>query len=207
MDKRRPNLSDHKELDFKLIYSQFQPKILRFTSNMIGETEAEDLTQEIFIKVNSALPNFRGESKLSTWIYRIATNAVVDRLRSSDFKQEARKSASSCITEGAEAELDDRNIWTGETIPMPEIQVVREEMSACVQEYLHKLPENYRLVLGLSEFANLSSQEIADILGITVAAAKIRLHRARQRLKKDLIATCPPYWVEGNEYLPDLKDL
>jgi RNA polymerase sigma-70 factor (ECF subfamily) len=189
-------------LSFQAIYDEFLPRILRFMSNMLGEGEAEDVTQEIFIKVNQALSGFRGESKLSTWIYRIATNAALDRMHSSAYKQKA-----STIAEGSDDDLEEQNIWTGEKVPVLEWQVVRKEMGECIQDYIRKLPENYRSVLALSELEGLSNQEVADILGVTVGTAKIRLHRARERLKKDLINNCPSYWVDGNEFLPDLKDL
>ncbi|OGO26741.1 MAG: hypothetical protein A2Z16_06510 [Chloroflexi bacterium RBG_16_54_18] len=64
------------EIEFEQIYADFRPKIHRFLIRMVGEYGAEDLTQEVFVRVNQALPTFRGESKLSTWIYRIATNAA-----------------------------------------------------------------------------------------------------------------------------------
>jgi RNA polymerase sigma-70 factor (ECF subfamily) len=80
-------------------------------------------------------------------------------------------------------------------------------MADCLQDYIRKLPDNYRIVLALKEFEGLSNQEISDILRLTLGTIKIRLHRARERLKKDLIANCPSYWVDGNEFLPDLKDL
>jgi RNA polymerase sigma-70 factor (ECF subfamily) len=192
-----------KSSGFQDVYDKFQSRILRYITNLVGEADAEDLTQEIFIKVNQALPNFRGECKLSTWVYRIATNAALDRLRSPAYQHKA----SSIQDESAGQEVDDRNIWTGEKVPNLEWQVVRKEMSTCVQEYIQKLPENYRTVLALGEFEGLSNQEIADILGIALSTVKIRLHRARERLKKDLIASCPDYWVDGNEFLPDLKNL
>jgi RNA polymerase sigma-70 factor (ECF subfamily) len=187
-------------LDFQAIFDEFQPRILRYVRNMVGEADAEDITQEIFIKVSHSLPDFRAESKLSTWLYRIATNAAVDRLRSPAYLLKV-----STATGESVGEVDDRNIWTGEKIPILEWQVVRKEMAECIQEYIRKLPESYRIVLTLSELEGLSNQEVAEVLGVTMGAAKIRLHRARERLKKDLINYCPPYWVEGNEYLPDLK--
>ncbi|MFC1614924.1 sigma-70 family RNA polymerase sigma factor, partial [Gemmatimonadota bacterium] len=61
-------------LEFQKIYKDFQPKIQRYLIRFVGESEAEDLTQEVFIKVNKALKGFKGESQLSTWIYSIATN-------------------------------------------------------------------------------------------------------------------------------------
>jgi RNA polymerase sigma-70 factor (ECF subfamily) len=189
-------------LRFQAVFDEFQPKILRYVSNLVGESDAEDVTQEIFIKVSRALADFRGESKLSTWLYRIATNVAIDRMRSPVYQNKT-----STIAEEGVDDLDDRNIWTGEKIPILEWQVVRRELADCLQEYIRKLPENYRIILTLSEFEGLSNQEVADILGVTIGTVKIRLHRARERLKKDLIVNCPPYWVEGNEFLPDLKDL
>jgi RNA polymerase sigma-70 factor (ECF subfamily) len=194
---------NQKNPSFQTIYDEFHPKILRYISNIVGEEEAEDVTQEVFIKISRALAEFRGDSKLSTWVYRIATNAAVDRLRSPTHQQRI----STSLDESAEVQVDDRNIWTGEKVPALEWQVVRKEMSECVQDYIRKLPENYRVVLVLSEIEGLGIQEIADVLGMTKGTVKIRLHRARERLKKDLIANCPPYWVDGNEFIPDLKDL
>ncbi len=194
-------------LDFQAIYDKFQPRIMRFVTNMVGDTDAEDLTQEIFIKVNRALPDFHGDASLSTWLYRIATNAALDRLRSPAYRLSNLRTEQANHTYNPELEVDDRNIWTGEKVPVVEWQVVRKEMSACLQEYIQRLPESYRIVLALSEFEGLSNHEMADILQVTKGAVKIRLHRARERLKADLIANCPSYWVEGNEFLPDLRDL
>ena len=189
-------------VSFQAIINEFQPRIIRYISNMVGEADAEDIAQDTFIKVNQALPDFRGESKLSTWLYRIATNTALDHMRSPAYKHKASAVAGESVDE-----VDDRNIWTGEKIPVLEWQVVRKEMADCLQEYIRKLPENYRIVLALSELEGLSNQEVADILEVALGTVKIRLHRARERLKKDLIANCPSYWVEGNEFLPDLKNL
>jgi len=188
---------------FQAVYDEFHPRIQRYISNMVGEGEAEDVTQEVFIKVNRALPEFREESKLSTWVYRIATNTAVDRLRSPAY----HVNQTAVAEEDIEGQLDDQNIWTGEKVPVLEWQVVRKEMGECIQDYIRKLPENYRIVLALRELEGLSIKETADILGVTTSTVKIRLHRAKERLKKDLIENCPSYWVDGNEFIPDLKDL
>ena len=68
-----------------------------------------------------------------------------------------------------------------------------------------RLPENYRMVLMLGEFAGLKNEQIAEILELTIDTVKIRLHRGRERLKAELSANCGPEWVEGNEFLPELK--
>lgn len=195
--------TDLKSTSFQAIFDEFHAKVLRYVTNMVGEADAEDVTQEVFIKISRALPEFRGESKLSTWVYRIATNAAVDRLRSPAYQQ----SKSVVTDESVERHLDDRNIWTGEKVPVLEWQVVRKEMGDCIQDFIHNLPENYRIVLALSELEGLSNPEVAAILGLSLGSVKIRLHRARERLKQDLINNCPSYWVDGNEFIPDLKDI
>jgi len=188
------------DLEFPKIYETFQPKILRYLTRLVSEAEAEDLTQEVLIKVSEALPDFRGESQLSTWIYRIATNAALDRLRSPFHKQIVHD----CLT-GEETELEDRDAATGERTPLIETQIFRKEMNECIQGFIQKLPENYRVVLILSEFEGLKDSEIAETLRISSGAVKIRLHRARERLKEELSTKCETYWLEENEFLPELK--
>jgi RNA polymerase sigma-70 factor (ECF subfamily) len=187
-------------LEFPNVYQTFQPKILRYLIRLVGEADAEDLTQEALIKVSEALPEFRGESQLSTWIYRIATNIALDRLRSPSYKRIVQD----CSASG-ETEEEDRNALTGEKPPLVESQIYRKEMNDCIQGFIQKLPENYRVVLVLSEFEGLKDSEIAETLGITISTAKIRLHRARERLKEELRGKCESYWLEENEFLPELK--
>jgi len=196
---------DDSELEFQKIYDAFQPKILRYLKRLVGENEAEDLTQEVFIKVGQALENFRGESKLSTWLYRIATNAALDRLRSPSFQRIAQERLSDDSIEKGEEDVDARDVWTGEKKPLVEQQIIREEMNDCIRGYVEKLPENYRTVLVLSEWEGLRNNEIAEILGITLDTVKIRLHRGKEKLKEELETHCDSYWIEENELLPDLK--
>ena len=196
---------DDSELEFQKIYDAFQPKILRYLKHLAGEDEVEDLTQEVFIKVGQALENFRGESKLSTWLYRIATNAALDRLRSPSFQRIAQERLSDDSIEKGEEDVDARDVWTGEKKPLVEQQIIREEMNDCIRGYVEKLPENYRTVLVLSEWEGLRNNEIAEILGITLDTVKIRLHRGKEKLKEELETHCDSYWIEENGFLPDLK--
>jgi RNA polymerase sigma-70 factor (ECF subfamily) len=188
------------DLEFLNVYETFQPKILRYLTRLVGVSEAEDLTQEVMIKVNAALPDFRGESQLSTWIYRVATNAALDRLRSPSYKQVSQDWSASDV-----AELDDRKALTTEKTPLVEPQIFRKEMNECVQRFIQKLPENYQVVLVLSEFEGFKDSEIARTLGISLNTTKIRLHRAKEKLKEELSTHCDSYWVEENEFLPELK--
>lgn len=193
------------ELEFGSIYETFRTKIHRYLIHMVGEYEAEDLTQEVFVKVSHALENYRGDAGLSTWLYRIATNAALDRVRSPSFRRTVQNCASDDSIANDESEMDDRNVWTGEKIPLVEPQIYQREMNKCILDFVMDLPETYRAVLVLSEFEGLRNNEIAEILGLTLDTVKIRLHRAREKLQEKLAANCDSSWVEGNEFVPELK--
>ena len=193
------------ELEFEKIYDAFQPRLHRYLARLVGEDEAEDLTQEVFVKAAKALEGFRGESKLSTWLYRIATNTALDRLRSPSFQRTAQIRLSDDSIEKGEAEIEDRDAWTGEKMPLVEQRHDRMEMNECILDFVERLSENHRTVLVLSELEGLRNKEIAEVLGITPGTVKIRLHRAREKLKAELQAHCDSYWIEENEFLPDLK--
>jgi RNA polymerase sigma-70 factor (ECF subfamily) len=109
--------------------------------------------------------------------------------------------------EKGEAEFDVKNVWTGEKLPSSEQELVRKQMNECIKDFIEKLPENYRTVLVLSELQVISNREIAEILGVTVGTVKIRLHRAREKLKEELLAHCDSYWIEENEFVPDLNHI
>jgi RNA polymerase sigma-70 factor (ECF subfamily) len=192
-------------LEFQKIYDTYQPKILRYLTRMVGESDAEDLTQDVFVKVNKALGDFRGESKVSTWLYRIATNVAMDRMRSPSIKRTVQASSSGLDVEEGGGEVVDQNAWTGEKTPLVEHQVFGREMNDCIQDYIDNLPKDYRIVLLLSEFEGQSNGEIANILGVPLGVVKIRLHRARERLKQQFLQTCDPCWIEENEFIPELK--
>ena len=81
-------MRDDPELRFQQVYDEYHARVLRYLTRMVGAAEAEDLTQEVFVKIGQALETFRGESRLSTWIYRIATNAALDRLRRPSARRE-----------------------------------------------------------------------------------------------------------------------
>ena len=195
----------NREVKFHEIHDTFRPKILRYLTNLVGRPDAEDLTQEVFVKVNQALKTFRGESQLSTWIYRIATNVALDKLRSPSFRQTGGKSLSGDSIGEGEIEIMDKNPWTGENTPSIETSVVRKEMNQCIRGVVEKLPESYRTVVVLSELEGFRDDEIAEILGVSLNTAKIRLHRSRARLKKDLEAHCNFYRDDQNEFACDLK--
>lgn len=194
------------KLDFQNIYQTFHPKIKRYLSRLVGEAEAEDLAQDVFIKVNQKLKTFSGESRvLSTWLYRIATNVALDRLRSPSFQKMVRNRPSKDSVAEGEIATEVKVVWTGMKTPSVEQQLIRKEMNDCIRNFVEKLPENYKTILVLSELEGLKNQEIAEILGLTLDTVKIRLHRARAKLKKELETHCNFYRDERNELACDLK--
>ncbi len=201
----KPDSKTGNDQDFHSIYKTFYPKIVRYSAHVVGWRDAEDVTQEVFLKVNQALKSFKGESQVSTWIYRIATNSALDKLRSPSFRENGRSSLSGESVGEAEAEIPDKNAWTGEKTPSVETSAIRKEMNECIRGVVEKLPENYRTVVALSELEGFRDDEIAEILGISIQTAKIRLHRARARLKKDLQAHCNFYRDERNEFACNQK--
>ncbi len=193
---------DKGKLRFDDVYDEFHEKVGRYVERMVGKEEAEDVTQEVFVKVDKGLEGFKGESSLSTWIYKIATNAALDRIHSRSFQESTKKV--SLDTPGDDAETENEGICM-ETSLTAEREAIRNEMNECIREFVDKLPENYRTVIILSELKDLKNQDIADVLGVSLDTVKIRLHRARARLKEEFEAGCEFYRNEDNELACDRK--
>lgn len=191
-----------REFDFNEIYAKFQPKIFSYLSQLIGRHEAEDITQEVFAKVGRGLKSFKGESKLSTWLYRIATNTAIDRMRSVSFQ---RSSNYTSLENGMG--IEDRNVWSDHTNTSTDQTLIRKEMSACVREFIDRLPSDYKTVILLSEIEGFKNREIAEILQVSLDTVKTRLHRARARLKKELDNGCVFYHSEDNILTCDRKPI
>lgn len=181
-----------KPLDFDQIYTEHRPLIHRYLTRLAGQGEAEDLTQETFIRVSHGLSTFNNQASLATWIYQIATNAATDRLRSRAFKQEA------ATIYGAEPDHCPSQPCADRP-PTTEDQLVRQEMNECIQAYVSFLPDNYRAVLVLSELEGFKNSEIAAILGLSLSTVKIRLHRAKEKLKQELATNCIFYRTDCNQ--------
>jgi RNA polymerase sigma-70 factor (ECF subfamily) len=189
--------------DFPEIHREFHPRILRYLARMVGEAEAEDLAQEVFAKVAHALGGFRGESSLSTWIYRIATNTALDAMKKPLFRQMLGVGKVPFEEMGGAGESDLACLGGGNP-PLDE-RVIREEMNACIREVIETLPANYKTCIILGDLEDLSDAEVAEVLGLSLQAAKIRLHRARAKLRERLEASCVFYRDERNEMACDRK--
>ncbi len=188
------------ERDFSNIYKEYYPKISHYLIRLVGEHEAEDVAQVVFEKVGNNLSEFKGGSKISTWIFKIATNAAIDRLKSSSYKRTSSGSQPPVPLQTVE-NLD--LMFNKPTLP--DQKVIRDEMSECVREFVDRLQTDYRTVLILNELEGFTNKEIADILQISLDTAKIRLHRARAMLKKVLQDGCDFYHDDRSELACDRK--
>ncbi len=170
-------------MEFWDTYDQYYAKVRRFILALVkDEWVADDLIQETFIRVQQNVKSLRDPSKLSSWIFRIAYNLCQDHFR--QVKTSRREeSIDQEDTEGLKETL----IQEGKDIQK---ELEQRQMGECVQNQINLLPESLRTVLVLFDIMEFSHQEIADILGITVDNVKVRLHRARKKLKDILEETC-----------------
>ncbi|HET7319016.1 MAG TPA: sigma-70 family RNA polymerase sigma factor [Nitrospirota bacterium] len=178
---------------FQEIYEKFHPGILRFLARLVGEEEAEDVAQEVFLRVDRGLEGFRGESSMGTWIYRIARNAALDRLRS---RPAWLESVHQLQTHDSDENPSDVMSQIPDERASLERYLIGKEMSECIRGRVDTLPESYRRVLVLSELVGMTTAEIASALGVSEGAVKIRLHRARALLRQDLGTHCTLYHDE-----------
>lgn len=165
------------------IYQEHYGKVFQFIYNLSNDFSlAEDITQETFTKALQKLSGFRGESGLSVWLNRIAYNLFIDL---------KRKKETIHISDG-ESVIE--VIAAPETLPT---QVDQKLMSECIQNKMLLIPERYRAVLFL-DINDYSNKEIAEILGCSLETVKIRLHRARKKIKETLGDHCNLYYDDRN---------
>ena len=170
-------------MEFWAIYDQYYTKVRKFILALVrDEWVADDLIQETFLKVQQNIKSLRDPSRLSSWVFRIAHNLCQDHFR------RLKKSRKEVRIDQEETED------LGEALIQKELGIQKEleqrQMGECVQNQINLLPESLRAVLVLFDVMEFSHQESADILGITVKNVKVRLHRARKKLKAILEEKC-----------------
>jgi RNA polymerase sigma-70 factor (ECF subfamily) len=145
-----------------------------------NEEDAQDAVQQAFMAAFRALPEFNGQSRLTTWLHRIVTNAALMKLRTRNRRPEG--SIDELLPHFLEDghHVDQFSEWT---LPA-DTHMLRRETRAQVRAAIDRLPEPYRAVLLLRDIDELSTEEAADALGVNANTVKIRLHRARQALLK-----------------------
>jgi len=193
-------VSDTDSLDLTRIHDAYYAKVLACATEFLGRDDADDVAQEVFVKIDRSLDSLREPSRLNSWIYSITLNTIRDFSRKrrvtpdslSDTRLEVDGTASA-------VDIADAGSRT------PDELIERRDMMACYLDYVHDLSPAYRDVYVLSEFEGLSDAAIAGRLGISRGAVKIRLHRARARLVETLRRDCQCYRNRRGELMGEPK--
>lgn len=171
------------DVDLGQVVLEHRSRIYRYVLSMARDPDvAEDLTQETFLRALRGLGSLRDRAALVPWLYRLATNVFIDWVRA-----EGRRRLAYAGGKDSDGDL------VGE-IPDPAARIDRRveqsEMSECVQDFVDDLPDDFRSVILLHDAHGLSNPEIAEMLGLTLATTKIRVHRARLGLRQALEVGC-----------------
>ena len=171
------------ERAFEKIFTQHEKSVYNLCLRMTGNPEdAMDVSQEVFLRVWRNLGGYQFDAAFSTWLFRIASNACIDFLRSKRRRQDVSLTVEDAET-GEEAELD-----LSDPAPLPEEQALHSEQRRQVLEAMQALPPDHREILQLRVVEELPYEQIADILGVKLGTVKSRLARAREQLRKNLAA-------------------
>lgn len=166
------------ELAFKSLVANYQDMVYNTALGIVQNSEdAEDVAQEVFIQVYRSIDQFKGDARLSTWIYRITTTKALDHIRS-----RRRKKRFAFITSlfGPNDELVHEPV----DFQHPGVALDRKEQAALLFRMIEQLPENQKVAFTLHKTEDLSYQEIAEVMKLSVSAVESLLFRARQNLRK-----------------------
>jgi RNA polymerase sigma factor (sigma-70 family) len=171
-------LREGDELAFKSLVATYQDMVYNTALGIVQNAEdAEDVAQEVFIQVFRSIDQFKGDARLSTWMYRITTTKALDHIRS-----RRRKKRFAFITSlfGPNDELVHEPI----DFQHPGVALDRKEQAALLFRTIEQLPDNQKVAFTLHKTEGLSYQEIADVMELSVSAVESLLFRARQNLRK-----------------------
>jgi len=171
------------ERAFGELVSRYESKVYSLALKMLRNPEdAEDVLQDTFLRAYRGIKSFKGNSTFSTWIYRITANSALMRLRK-------RQLPTVSIDDADEREAP---INIADWAPGPVEQMLNQETQAAMTEAIEALPPEFRQVFVLRDIEELSNAEVAEILDLSVAAVKSRLHRARLKVRNRLAT----YFIE-----------
>jgi len=167
---------------FRLLVERYQSMVFRTCMGFVhNKDDADDLSQEVFIQAYQSLSKFEGKSSFSTWIYRIAVNASLNK---------TRKSSRSYLFQRIDS-LFSGDKGPGNILPSPETDdpeniLIRSEHHKWLQKALDSLPENQRTAIVLSKYEDLPQKQIAEIMNTTEGAVEALIQRAKANLRKKL---------------------
>lgn len=149
----------------EMLYHQFKRRVFGMAHRIVGASDAEEVAQEVFVRVFRGLASFRGDSALSTWIYRLTVNASLSHLAKRGRRQEVGEEG---LTE----------------MPAPPVTERDSALASRIEAALGRLPAGYRAILVLHDVEGLSHEECAAILECRIGTCKSQLHKARARMRE-----------------------
>ena len=176
------------------LVKDLSPPLLSYLRRYVGDFAlADDLLQETLIRITRGLPAFEGRSSVKTWAFSIATRVAADHFRKPAHRVRI-------------VDLDETPDLT-DSAPSIEQRLVIDEMNACVRKVIDSLPGDYRAALVLHDLERLTAAQVAEICDCSLPTAKIRIFRARLRLRKALEAECILYRDTENVLRCDQKPM
>lgn len=170
------------ERAFNELVRSYEGRIVRLLTRMVGnEEEAKDLAQDVFVQVFKAIGSFRGDSKFSTWLYRIAVNLCKNRVKYLRVRHTNEQDELDSVAEGSFASGRPAG---GGGLGRPDEQMAGKQVERIVQLAIQELEPSFRECLVLRDVEELSYEEIEQITGLPAGTVKSRIHRARATLRE-----------------------
>ncbi|OFX19249.1 MAG: hypothetical protein A2041_06285 [Bacteroidetes bacterium GWA2_31_9b] len=169
------------EQAFRIFVEKYHPLVLNVCNNILNNyDDSMDISQEVFIKIYETIDKFRGESKISTWLYRIAVNKSLNYLRS---KKHQKWFSSLDVIFGDESKKQD----IADNTPIIGDQIETDENKKALQHAINRLPDKQKTAITLNSFEELPYKEIAEIMMISVTEVGVLINRAKQNLNKYIV--------------------
>ncbi len=185
--------------DFDSVYRAHFTHVRHFVFQFVQDAAlADELTQDAFLKALNAWDTYRGEAPERVWLLRIARNVCLDHLRSPRSHRRAPYSLDVAESEGGDISAEMVTTIGREPPVSVEQAALQAEMTDCVQQFVLSLPETLRSPLILHDMQGLTNGEIAAVVGCSLEAAKMRLHRAREKLRQMMDERCDLFHDERN---------
>ena len=177
-------LQQGNEQAFKQLVENYQKQVVNTCFGIVHNTEdAEDIAQEVFIEVFRSVQNFRADSKLSTWLYRIAVNRSLNFIRDNKRKKWFQSFEDTVFAKNAQVNIPAGHHET------PSEELENTQRATILHEAIDSLPDNQKTAFTLNKYEDLSYKEISEVMDLSVSSVESLIHRAKLKLQKKLY-TC-----------------
>ena len=179
-------INDNSQKAFEELVNRYQPLVTKTCLGFVSTlADAEDIAQEVFIEVYQSLGNFRQQSKLSTWLYRVAVNKSLNFVRR-EKRHRAARSIESFFGLGDNGKSNSMEV-VSQRGSNADSRIEQQENKQMLKTAIASLPENQRIAFVLSKYHELSYKEIAEVMDVTISSVESLLFRAKQNLQKKLL--------------------